>query len=213
MRYNELPLRLLADIKKTYESLRNEVKANNDLVMITHDSELRINIKAIDFTSNFIFNIYKPEMSGNGVIYQIDLRPRNTAEPNIQTIGASSVNNSVLNVFKSWLNLVKNYRKMSIHPSDDAFKDYQEKFYNAIKFSEDEDDDKLLTPSKQKEVSEWVVAMIEELKDEEDVSEEVIESLKELNKNIPYLNQAQIKLSVSLTLAELMFNGVDLINR
>lgn len=207
------PLKVVQDVTRIFQLIRNEVNDNSDIIRITYDDNFKIKIKDLDIGSNFFFMAENPKLQNHAVIYSVVQSPQSTSETKEHRYNASSSNDSLLNVFKNWLSIVKGYHASNPHPNSKVFKHYQERIYETFKFLPDENDNEPLEPIKQKQLSEFVTHLISEFENGDDVGEEIINELSELNKQIPILTQGQIKNQISWTFARLMQKGYQAINR
>ncbi|WP_299888098.1 hypothetical protein [uncultured Lacinutrix sp.] len=74
--------------------------------------------------------------------------------------------------------------RQKIHPTTKNINHYQEKLFESFSFMNDENDDKPLEPQKQEELSKFLVLLIENFENDEEVEDEIIGELKVLNENI-----------------------------
>ena len=206
------PLALLTDIQNVFNALRKEVKANNEHIRITHDKDAKIVIEDLNFQSEFFFSIQKPRLDKE-VKYTLTYSPSNKATTKENIIQGVSTQKRIINIFNSWLQTVKTYKRINIHPANEVIREYQQQYYNSFKFLDDEGDDKPLEPKKQKQLSKFLELVITNLESDDEVDEVFIEELRELNKCIPQLTQGQIKSSLSWLFAKMYYKGIDIVNR
>jgi len=213
MKYIDKPISLLRDIKKVYSNLRNEVNNNKEFVRIISDDNLKIVVKDIDLDSNFHFTIHNPTFVNGYSHYNIIFRPQNKNIPTETSTKLSSNGGTIEKAFSEWLNNIKFYYNLSIHPTDDVLNEYKLRFLKVFSFlDEDVEDDKPLKSKTRKQISFLIDKVIDNLEVEKEENIDLIESLRELNKQLPQLTKRQVKESLSWTFAKIYYKGVDVVN-
>ncbi len=215
MDYNKFTARELNDMARTFASIRSEVESNSDLFRIQYDDEAEICIEYMNFKTEFFCTISNPKLDNGYVFYELNHKPQNDVSNLTNTGRYPSKDDRVLNQLKQWMNLVKNIHtvKQNIHPNSKNINHYQEQLFESFSFMKDENDDKPLKQKTQEELSKFLLVLIENFEQDEEIEDDIIEELKLLNENISQLTQLQIKNYITFTFAKIMYKGVGLLKR
>lgn len=207
------PFALVQNVQITYSQIRGIAEANDDIVIINQDYDGKIAIRDLDISSNFLFEIYNPRFDNNKIFYTIKFNPSNHTILKARILEIESDKQRIIPIFKTWLQSIRNFNAAELHPGNNVLKEYQKQIYDTYKFLPDENDNKPLNQINQEQISKVIKLLIEEFKDDDEVSNNFIEELKLLNRLIPQLTQAQIKNQLSHKIAYLRFLGINAINR
>lgn len=213
MNYKNKPINLLTDIKKIYSHIRSEASKHKNLVRITFDDKLKVKLNDIDLDSNFYFEIYNPVYKNGYCYYLLSYSPQSATSSLEIKVEFSSNGQTIQKKLEEWLTHIKYYSTLSIHPTDDVLKEYKLRFQKVFAYlDEDLEDDKPLKSETRNQVSHLIDKVIENLEVEESENTDVIESLRELNKQLPQMTKRQVKESLSWNFAKLYYKGVDVVN-
>ncbi|WP_430467983.1 hypothetical protein [Winogradskyella ouciana] len=218
MNYADYPVVLLENVQNTFQKLRNKVKENDDILRIVKDENLELKIEYTRKGYDFKFSVANPNYSNNHVSFKVLHLPSSNREKGLFNMPIiSSSKEEILNRFNHWLNILKKYENISIHPKDKVLRDYENRFFQVFSFLDDKSDDKALSFKNRTLLNIFIDKTIgflvadDSIEDSEEKNE-IIEELKELNKYLPQLTQGQIKKRIAVLYSRIYFQGVDIIN-
>lgn len=214
MNHYELSNTLKKDIINTFNSIREVIKENSKYVKITYDRDLKIKIEHLDSDSGYFFIVENPKQDKNRrITYNVIQKPTNSNKTDKLARVLDSGNDSpIIKNLKMWINLVKFSENFNPHQEDKILQSYKERFFNAIKFEDDIDDDQPLGFKEQEQLKQFITLSIKALEVDDEDHSEIINGLQELNKLMPQMTKGQFKSEFSWYLANMKYKGIDIIN-
>lgn len=204
------PLAVLKDLKGLLKELNYLSKANIDIIEPYDYDSAVIAFRPISEPS-FYFDLIGPDYKPDFVSYSINILP--TDELNNGLTSYNLDKNGVVDKFREWISLMKEYDTFSFSDDEVITKQYEEEFYADFEILDDDADEKAFEPEKQVLLYKWLTALEQDLKSSEMIDQAIplIEETAALRDDIQNLTKKQFVRRFAILMSKVKKSGLKLL--
>lgn len=178
----------LQQMAETYQSVRDFVQSNSEIIEIElhTDEEIKI-IDSSGKSPQFYFRMTTPTFANNNTIFQISQLPANLGKPEKGVYAASTT--SIIAVLKKWVDIIKAHSKVKLRPDDSILKDYEKEIYDWFEIVDEDAETTAYDFGRQAIIHNYFVEVVKILELDKGGNAELIEEAKKIKDNIPNLTK------------------------
>lgn len=210
MNPKKFPLTVAKDLQKLMSEIRLLCESTEVCEIIQKDGFM-LYVKDKDEESDFYFGLQKAEQDTSKTpIFKSLIRPLNHSE--LTTASKTTEINQHIDLFKKWLNNLKEFNKISFRKEDKFQKQYEQQFYQYFHIVEDTQEETPLDLPSQLKVYvllEQISRVLNDYPSDID-TEKIIEEVNTLKEEIPLLTRTNVGKRVATILSKIWKKGIEL---